>query len=65
MMTAADLQEALEEIGWSERMLAHLLNLPRSTIRGWTAGRSITPPDVAAWLQRLQRIVAERPLMHD
>jgi hypothetical protein len=60
-MIPAELENALRALEWGGETLARQLLVPPSTVRGWRAGRSPVPADVAAWLQRLVAAHEQNP----
>lgn len=60
-MTPAELEAALRTLDWGGETLARQLVVPPSTVRGWRAGRSPVPADVAAWLLRLVAAHEQNP----
>lgn len=60
-MTPARLDQCLGALDWGAKTLARLLDVPRSTVRGWQAGRSPVPASVAAWLETLARVHEKNP----
>lgn len=60
-MTPARLSACLSALDWGANTLATQLGLPRSTVRGWQAGRSAVPDDVARWLDALAKAHERNP----
>lgn len=54
-MTPQRLAACLALLDWGANTLATQLAVPRSTVRGWLAGRSPVPEHVARWLDSLAR----------
>lgn len=61
-MTPERLAECLDALSWGALTLANQLGVPRSTVRGWLAGRSPVPDDVARWLEALMEAQAQKPM---
>lgn len=60
-MTPARLAACLASLDWGANTLATQLALPRSTVRGWLAGRSPVPENVARWLDALAKAHERNP----
>lgn len=60
-MTPARLSECLAALDWGGLTLARRLGVAESTVRGWRAGRSPMPDDVARWLDALAKAHERNP----
>lgn len=60
-MTPTTLRECLENLSWSQRGLAHILQCNDRLVRRWASGESQIPDEVAAWLLRLTACFRENP----
>ncbi|MDE2103946.1 MAG: hypothetical protein KGL39_42310 [Patescibacteria group bacterium] len=61
-MTPARFSECLDQIGWSRRYLATLLDCDHNLPARWATGQAPVPRAVAAWLERLARCHARAPV---
>lgn len=49
-MTAAELRQSLDVLGWSQAELARRLKLHQNTVSKWMTGRAKVPGPVAAYV---------------
>lgn len=63
-MTPTRLRECLAALGWSQRAFGDVLGCGERRARGWASGREPVPEDVAAWMERLAAVAAERPKIY-
>lgn len=60
-MTDGQFRELLLRLDWSGHLMAEMMDRAPRLIRDWTSGAKPVPPDVAAWLWRLDALWAEMP----
>jgi hypothetical protein len=61
-MTGAELQAALDAIGWSRRELARRLRRTPPHIDAWVWGKRGVPDWAAAYVRAVERAVARVPV---
>ena len=54
-MSGEEFAEARRELGWSQYLLADVLEIPRSSISHWERNRAPVPSNIASALKRASR----------
>jgi DNA-binding transcriptional regulator YdaS (Cro superfamily) len=60
-MTGAELNDALDAIGWSQSELARRLGVIKPRVQTWVSGRVTVPQEVADWVARVATLIGQNP----